>query len=181
MFKIMSSACAALMVLTAPLATPALAMPMAAPATAPSAIINVQADGSSPNISPGFDRRWDRRQAQPRWDRNDRRWDRDDRRWDRDNRRVERRGDAYWRGHRGYRDYRPGYRRHGDFWFPPAAFIAGAIIGGALSNQPAPPPAGYYSNAHVEWCYARYRSYRASDNTFQPYNGPRRQCRSPYG
>ncbi|HEV7434516.1 MAG TPA: BA14K family protein, partial [Pseudorhizobium sp.] len=25
-----------------------------------------------------------------------------------------------------------------------------------------------------------YRSYRASDNTFQPYNGPRRSCRSPY-
>ncbi|MGV3652562.1 MAG: BA14K family protein, partial [Devosia sp.] len=26
----------------------------------------------------------------------------------------------------------------------------------------------------------RYRSYRASDNTFQPYNGPRQQCVSPY-
>lgn len=36
-------------------------------------------------------------------------------------------------------------------------------------------------NAHVAWCYERYRSYRDYDNTFQPYNGPRRQCRSPYG
>ncbi|MGP2493127.1 BA14K family protein [Mesorhizobium sp. PUT5] len=35
-------------------------------------------------------------------------------------------------------------------------------------------------DAHEQWCYARYRSYRASDNTFQPNNGPRRQCRSPY-
>lgn len=35
-------------------------------------------------------------------------------------------------------------------------------------------------SAHIEWCYARYRSYRAWDNTFQPYHGPRRQCRSPY-
>ena len=35
-------------------------------------------------------------------------------------------------------------------------------------------------SAHVRWCYNRYRSYRAWDNTFQPYNGPRRQCRSPY-
>ncbi|MDQ2632323.1 MAG: BA14K family protein, partial [Pseudomonadota bacterium] len=35
-------------------------------------------------------------------------------------------------------------------------------------------------SAHVQWCYDRYRSYRASDNTFQPYNGPRRQCYSPY-
>jgi len=35
-------------------------------------------------------------------------------------------------------------------------------------------------NSHVNWCYNRYRSYRAYDNTFQPYNGPRRQCYSPY-
>ncbi|TIU32257.1 MAG: BA14K family protein [Mesorhizobium sp.] len=36
------------------------------------------------------------------------------------------------------------------------------------------------SRAHVQWCYDRYRSYRAWDNTFQPYYGPRRQCISPY-
>jgi hypothetical protein len=36
------------------------------------------------------------------------------------------------------------------------------------------------SNAHVQWCYDRYRSYRAWDNTFQPYHGPRQQCWSPY-
>ena len=35
-------------------------------------------------------------------------------------------------------------------------------------------------SAHVRWCYNRYRSYRAWDNTFQPYNGPRQQCWSPY-
>jgi hypothetical protein len=34
--------------------------------------------------------------------------------------------------------------------------------------------------AHVSWCSARYRSYRAWDNTFQPYYGPRRLCISPY-
>jgi hypothetical protein len=39
---------------------------------------------------------------------------------------------------------------------------------------------GNYGNAHVNWCYNRYRSYRAYDNTFQPYRGPRRQCYSPY-
>lgn len=37
-----------------------------------------------------------------------------------------------------------------------------------------------YSQAHVHWCYNRYRSYRVWDNTFQPYHGPRRACRSPY-
>lgn len=47
--------------------------------------------------------------------------------------------------------------------------------------QPAPPR--YYrsgGNSHVNWCYNRYRSYRASDNTFQPNYGPRRLCYSPY-
>src|SRR5690606_30012356 len=68
----------------------------------------------------------------------------------------------YWRGHRGYDHYRPGYRRHGDLWFPLAAFAAGAIISGAIAND-APP--AYAGNDHVSWCYNRYRSYRASDNT----------------
>lgn len=98
-------------------------------------------------------------------------------------RRNYRRG--YHNGYRGYRDYRPGYRRHGDFWFPAGAFIAGALIGGALSDggpRYAEPRRVYRGggNAHVQWCYDRYRSYRAYDNTFQPYNGPRQQCYSPY-
>jgi hypothetical protein len=68
-------------------------------------------------------------------------------------------------------------------WYPLAAFGLGAIIGGAIASQPQPAPVyrgRVLSNAHVRWCYSKYRSYRASDNTFQPYNGPRRQCRSPY-
>lgn len=49
---------------------------------------------------------------------------------------------------------------------------AGAIIGGALNSTPR-----YYgNNSHTRWCYARYRSYRAYDNTYQPNYGPRRQC-----
>jgi hypothetical protein len=36
------------------------------------------------------------------------------------------------------------------------------------------------SSAHARWCYSRYRSYRAWDNTFQPYYGARQQCYSPY-
>jgi hypothetical protein len=92
-----------------------------------------------------------------------------------------RNGGYYYNGHRGYRNHRPGWRRHNGWWFPPAAFAMGAIIGGAIANQPAPVyRAPRYGNAHVQWCYNRYRSYRASDNTFQPYNGPRQQCYSPY-
>ncbi|AFL51398.1 hypothetical protein USDA257_c28270 [Sinorhizobium fredii USDA 257] len=56
---------------------------------------------------------------------------------------------------------------------------AGLAIAGAIAS----PPRRVYSDAssaHVEWCYASYRSYRAYDNTFQPYYGPRQECISPY-
>lgn len=33
---------------------------------------------------------------------------------------------------------------------------------------------------HEAWCAARYRSYDAWSDTWQPYDGPRRPCRSPY-
>jgi len=100
-----------------------------------------------------------------------------DRRGDRN--RFERRGnDYYFNGYRGNRDRRPGYREYNGYWFPPAAFIFGAIIGGAIANQNRGGVS--LSNAHIEWCNDRYRSYRSSDNTFQPYNGPRQQCVSPY-
>jgi len=103
------------------------------------------------------------------------RW-RDGRRW----RESDWRGDRgrYWRGHRGYRSYRRGYREYNGWWFPLAAFTAGAVIGNAI-NEPRRVYRGGGSS-HVEWCYNRYRSYRASDNTFQPYNGPRQRCYSPY-
>ena len=29
---------------------------------------------------------------------------------------------------------------------------------------------------HVAYCRARYRSYRVSDDTYQPFHGPRRRC-----
>lgn len=94
-----------------------------------------------------------------------------------DRNRFERRGDrAYYNGHRGYRQWRRGYREYNGWWFPPAAFALGAIIGGAIERSN-----DRYGDAHVRWCHDRYRSYRASDNTFQPNSGPRRQCRSPYG
>lgn len=33
---------------------------------------------------------------------------------------------------------------------------------------------------HVDWCFARYRSYQVEDNSYQPYGGgPRRECVSP--
>lgn len=105
------------------------------------------------------------------------------------------RGDNDWRGgnygwhngYRGYRHRRHGYRYYNGFWFPGGAFVAGALLGGIIANDGYGGGYGprYYldgngGGSHVEWCYNRYRSYRAYDNTFQPYHGPRRQCNSPY-
>jgi len=63
------------------------------------------------------------------------------------------------------------------------AAIAGGLIGGAIigaMTAPRPAPVYEYGDAHVQWCYNRYRSYRAYDNTFQPLRGPRQECYSPY-
>ncbi|UVK52730.1 BA14K family protein [Mesorhizobium sp. AR02] len=87
-------------------------------------------------------------------------------------------GGGYWNGHRGYSEYHRGYRRHGDYWFPLAAFATGALITGAIINNEN--NRVYEGNSHVQWCYDHYRSYRSSDNTFQPNYGPRQECRSPY-
>lgn len=85
---------------------------------------------------------------------------------------------GFYNGHRGQRQSRPGYRRHSDgFWYPLAAFAAGAIIGGAVN---APRAGQALSQRHVQWCTARYRTYRAYDNTYVPRVGVRAQCRSPY-
>lgn len=88
---------------------------------------------------------------------------------------------GYYHGHRGYREYRRGYRRHNDgWWYPLAAFGAGAVIGGALAAPSAPPRAAGINPRHYQWCAGRYRSYDSYSNTFQPNQGPRRQCLSPY-
>lgn len=102
---------------------------------------------------------------------------RDDRDRPRFDRGFERRGSyAYYNGHRGYRSHRHGYREHNGWWFPLAAFAAGAPIAGAA--QPA--PVYVAPNPHVDWCARTYRSYNPYDNTFQPYYGPRQYCISPY-
>lgn len=119
-------------------------------------------------------RRWDRDRDWDRWDRDrDHDWGRDWHDWDDDD------YVRYYHGHRGYRYARPGYRYYDGWWFPAAAFVAGALVGGAITSDPG---IRYKprSDAHISWCYDRYRSYRVSDNTFQPYHGPRKPCISPY-
>jgi amino acid transporter len=61
-----------------------------------------------------------------------------------------------------------------------AIVTTGMAIANIMAGGSRPRSSAAQSLAHVQWCYDRYRSYRASDNTYQPYNGPRRQCVSPY-
>ena len=104
-------------------------------------------------------RHWDRheRRGDRRWDRHDRRWDR---RWDRHDRRWDRRWD---RRHRSgvYLNFGVG---------PTYRYV-----------EPAPRyRVTRLSQAHIDWCYARYKTYRLSDNTYKPTVNTRRQCVSPY-
>jgi hypothetical protein len=83
---------------------------------------------------------------------------------------------VFLNGVRGHRDWRKGHRRSNGFWFPAAAFFGAVIIGNAIANSAN---SGNYSR-HARWCDLRYRTYRVSDDTFQPYVGGRRVCNSPY-
>jgi hypothetical protein len=51
------------------------------------------------------------------------------------------------------------------------------------NRRPAPAPAAYAppegSDAWYEACARKYRSFRYSDGTYQPHNGPRRVCHLP--
>jgi hypothetical protein len=98
-----------------------------------------------------------------------------------DHRRRHYRDRRHWRGDRRYsrRHYRP--RRH---YRGPSIYFDFAVPSYRYGQPHYAPRRGYRSyggsSAHVRWCYNRYRSYRAWDNTFQPYYGGRRQCWSPY-
>lgn len=131
--------------------------------------------GAMPVSAPQVEKTSDVQAIQYRHDRHDRRYYRHNNRgpgWQGGHR-----GPGWYGGHRGYRHQRPGYRRHSDgWWYPLAAFGAGAIIGGAINSRPAQAS----GSAHYQWCASRYRTYRASDNTYVPRAGVRAQCNSPY-
>ena len=100
------------------------------------------------------------------------------------------RGSGNWRGNRGWkgRHWNYGNRHYHDYDDDNVGIVTGL---GGYGLYPGYYPGyygGYYprryygsGNAHESWCYSRYRSYRALDNTYQPYYGPRRECNSPYG
>ena len=114
-----------------------------------------------------------------------RKWRHGGHRWNNSNRWGNR---GHWRrGHHWDNDWRWRHRHHHRRYYGGSGFYLGL---GLLPAYPLLYDDYYYrprpvyrtglSRAHVRWCYSRYRSYRAYDNTYQPYHGPRRQCRSPY-
>ena len=70
---------------------------------------------------------------------------------------------------------------YGNGWYGGGGALIGALIGTAIAND-------YYrnsynnsyGNSHAQWCANRYRSYSPQTDTYQPNNGPRRRCISPY-
>lgn len=93
-------------------------------------------------------------------------------------------GNPWLNGHRGWRYPRRGWYEYDGWWFPPAAFALGTILGSIIVN---PPPTyryrysgDYLPPEHVWWCDRTYRTYRRYDNTFVPRVGVRAQCASPY-
>jgi hypothetical protein len=134
-----------------------------------------------------------------RYGRDERRSGRDQRGAGRDQRRYyesdrrEGRSQGYRNGYPGSTSPRNGYRRDNNdgLFYPLAAFALGAIILNEINNnqqqQQRSKVSRSYSHvparnitAHDNWCFSKYRSYRASDKTFQPCSGPRRYCNSPY-
>ncbi|MDE1994071.1 MAG: BA14K family protein [Rhizobiaceae bacterium] len=85
---------------------------------------------------------------------------------------------GYYGGYRRYGGYGGGHYYGGydnGYGLALGGLAAGALIGSLLAQ-----PRYYHGNSGSGWCSARYRSYRAYDNTFQPNHGPRRQCIAPY-
>ena len=79
-------------------------------------------------------------------------------------------------------DYRnrPAHRRYYDNYFdvPTPRYSGQRRIGGNAATGGSGRLKGTAS--HVDWCASHYRSYRASDDTFQPFAGPRKPCLSPF-
>lgn len=90
---------------------------------------------------------------------------------------------------RQYRDFiLPRYPSYGlryqgrrpDIGIGPGATVGGPSPGTAGTRMPPRREIRLDLNAHLRWCLERYASYRLDDNTYQPFNGRRRQCNSPY-
>lgn len=58
--------------------------------------------------------------------------------------------------------------------------VTGAISPEDAAMSPDGSAQQQLSEAHLDWCSSRYRSYRPRDNSYTPYSGGRRECHSPF-
>lgn len=58
--------------------------------------------------------------------------------------------------------------------------VTGAISPEDAAMVPEGSEQPQLSEAHLDWCSSRYRSYRPRDNSYTPYSGGRRECQSPF-
>jgi hypothetical protein len=84
--------------------------------------------------------------------------------------------DGWYRGQRGYRYYRRGYRNYNGWWYPAGAFVAGALIGGAIANSNyyggGYYGGGYYNNNYYGGgYYPRYYQPRYYAPAYYPPRG----------
>lgn len=86
------------------------------------------------------------------------------------------RGNVYYRGVEGPLERK--VPRIAGPTYPPYAFSNG--IAAPDANAPARLGGGAATARHITWCRETYQSYRIADNTFKPYEGPRKQCDSPF-
>ncbi|MEF0939204.1 BA14K family protein [Rhizobium sp. BR 362] len=81
-------------------------------------------------------------------------------------------------GHHSHNRWHEGHKFHGfDGYYDDdsdSGVLFKSFVTGTLFNRQR--TVGYY-DSHAQACADRYPSYRASDNTYQPNYGPRRQCR----
>jgi len=142
-----------------------------------------------PDVRPGRpDRRPDVRPGRPEWRPDARPGGRTEWRPDRDHRprydrHRPRRDNPRWRDRDYYRYDRPRggiYLNYNVDRYAPGYYDDDYYYVEPAPRYVEPRYRVRLSAAHVEWCYARYKTYRASDNTFKPTRNTRRQCISPY-
>lgn len=85
-------------------------------------------------------------------------------------------GHGHWHGHHSH--WGRGHQHHGsDSYYDDnsdSGVLFKSFVTGTLFNRQH--TESYY-DGHARDCASRYRSYRPSDNTYQPSHGPRQACR----
>ncbi|NTG40668.1 BA14K family protein [Rhizobium rhizogenes] len=87
---------------------------------------------------------------------------------------IQIRGHGHWHSHNHWRG---GHKRHGSDSYYDDDSDSGVLFKSFVTGTLFYRQHAERYDGHARACASRYQSYRASDNTYQPNHGPRRQCR----